>query len=103
MRTVIHLLADSSDYRLPIQFRFLSLYKIIELHFKITTNKKFNKFIEPFIEKFQQFEQNVKTVADLCRTLNTLRSRCAHIELPSGALGFSHPRAERSLFFLKFL
>jgi hypothetical protein len=28
-RPIIHLLADSGDFRLPIQFRFLSLYKII--------------------------------------------------------------------------
>jgi hypothetical protein len=81
MRAVIHLLADGSDFRLPIQFRFLSLYKIIELHFKITTNKTFNEFIEPFLERFQELDRTITTLAQLCKVLNKLRSRCAHIKI----------------------
>jgi hypothetical protein len=31
LRAIIHLIADGGDFRLPIQFRFLSFYKIIEM------------------------------------------------------------------------
>jgi hypothetical protein len=53
MRAIIHLIADGSDYRLPIKFRFLSIYKIIELHFTVTPTRPFNAFIGSFIPAFQ--------------------------------------------------
>ena len=52
LRPIIHLLADGSDSRLPLQFRFLSLYKIVEMHYRITPNRQFNEFITPFIPLF---------------------------------------------------
>jgi hypothetical protein len=102
MGAVVHLLADGSDFRLPIQFRFLSFYKIIELHFKITTNKTFNAFIEPFVPQIQELYPNVRTVAQLCRILSKLRNRCAHIELTTGDRGFSHPEAELEELYKAF-
>jgi hypothetical protein len=59
MRTVVHLLADGSDFRLPIQFRFLSFYKIVELHFRITPNKMFSAFIAPFLDRFRELDETV--------------------------------------------
>lgn len=94
MRAIIHLLAEGNDYRLPIQFRFLSFYKIIELHYTITTNKVFNEFIQPFLPSFQELYPEASTIGKLCTALGKLRARCAHIELKSGERGFSHPEAE---------
>jgi hypothetical protein len=94
MRPIVHLIADGSDYRLPLQFRFLSVYKIIEMHFAVTPNRAFSAFIKPFIPAFHAVYPDVVTVAELCKALSALRNRCAHIELTTGELGFSHPEAE---------
>ena len=96
MRTAIHLLADGGDFRLPLQFRFLSVYKIIELHYKITPNKKFTNFIAPFLPVFGEIDASIKTSTELCKYLSKLRARCAHIKLSDGELGFSHYRSDLS-------
>jgi hypothetical protein len=96
MRTVVHLLADGGDFRLPLQFRFLSVYKIIELHYKITPNRKFTNFIAPFLHIFEELHASIKTSSELCKYLSKLRARCAHIKLSDGELGFSHYRSDLS-------
>jgi len=94
MRPIIHLIADGMNCRLPTQFRFLSYYKIIEMHYRVTPNKKFNEFICFFVPEFQEVYPDVTDVAQLCRRLSKLRDRCAHIKLRTGDLGFSHLQAE---------
>ena len=94
LRPILHLLADGGDFRLPVQFRFLSLYKIVEMHYKITNNKKFSKFVSPSILDFQSLNSNIKTIKDLCTNLARLRNRCAHIKLSTGDHGFSNFESE---------
>jgi len=94
LRPIIHLMADGADTKLPIQFRFLSYYKIIEIHYKITTNKRFSKFITSFISEFKSIYPTVSSVAQLCKRLSMLRNRCAHIKLTTGEFGFSHLEAK---------
>ncbi len=96
MRTAIHLLADGGDFRLPMQFRFLSVYKIIELHYKITPNRRFTNFIAPFLRIFEELDVSINTSSELCKYLSKLRARCAHIKLSDGELGFSHYRSDLS-------
>jgi hypothetical protein len=90
IRPLLHLLADGGDTRLPVQFRFLSLYKIIEIRYPVSTNAKFNKFAAPFVPDFQAIFPQVKDVKTLIGRLSILRNKCAHIKLTSGDLGFSH-------------
>jgi hypothetical protein len=94
LRPIIHLIADGGDFRLPIQFRFLSFYKIIEMHYRITPNRRFNEFITPFVTEFQSLYPLINTASDLCASLSRLRNRCAHIKLTTGDLGFSHFESE---------
>jgi hypothetical protein len=94
LRPIIHLIADGGDFRLPMQFRFLSFYKIIEMHYKITSNKHFNEFIKPLLPLFDTMYPGITTVKELCAHLTCLRNRCAHIKLTTGDLGFSHFEAE---------
>ena len=99
LRPIIHLIADGSDFRLPIQFRFLSLYKIIEMNYRVSSNKRFNELIMPFLPLFQTVYPEVTTSAALCKRLAILRNRCAHIKLTTGELGFSHFEAENDELF----
>jgi hypothetical protein len=93
MRPFIHLIADGADPRLPIQFRFLSYYKIIEMHYRVTPNSRFTPFVASFLPDFQLIYPEITTTRDLCSSLTKLRNRCAHIKLASGDLGYSHLEA----------
>jgi hypothetical protein len=90
MRAIIHLIADGSDYRLPIQFRFLSIYKIIELHFTV----KPKAFSNAFIGHSYQLSSVVVNIphAHLCKILTIAQPMC-HIEADNRRRGF-HPEAE---------
>jgi hypothetical protein len=94
MRPIVHLIADGANCRLPMQFRFLSYYKIIEMHYRVTSNNKFNQFISAFVPEFKAVYPDISNVSQLCRRLSALRNRCAHIKLITGELGFSHLEAE---------
>ncbi len=98
-RPIIHLLADSGDFRTSIHFRFLSLYKIVEMHYKITANKRFNAFIEPLLPIFQKVYPEITTIPAACSLLTGLRDRCAHIMVGLGSLGFSHFDADNAELF----
>ena len=94
IRPIIHLMADGTDPRLPLQFRFLSLYKIVEMHYHVTPNKKFAQLAVRYIQDFRAIYPQVMTIASLCKQLSKLRNRCAHIKLTTGDLGFSHIQAD---------
>jgi hypothetical protein len=99
MRLIIHLMADSAKTTLPIQFRFLSCYKIIEMHHRVTANNRFSALALPFIPEFHAVYPDVSSVAHLCKRLSELRNRCAHIRLVSGGLGFSNMEADADDLF----
>ncbi len=94
LRPIIHLMANGADPRLPLQFRFLSFYKIIEMHYRVAPNKKFSELATRYVDDFHAVFPSVKNVATLCKQLSQLRNKCAHIKLTTGDLGFSHPLAE---------
>jgi hypothetical protein len=91
LRPVLHLFADSGDVRAPVQFRFLSLYKILEMHYgEIRPKKKVNVFLKPRLAMFRTEYPDVTTPEAACVVLRDLRNRCAHIIVGRGDLGFSH-------------
>jgi len=94
LRPIIHLLANGSDPRMPLQFRFLSHYKIIEMHYRVSDNKRFREIAEPYVDEFRAIFPSVINVATLCTELARLRNKCAHIKLTTGDWGYSHPLAE---------
>jgi hypothetical protein len=79
----IRLLVDSHDYRIPLQYRYLSLYKVLELAFK-TGNKweetKLKSFLNPYQGSFEQLKIASKPLANY---IHELRDRCAHIHTGS--------------------
>jgi hypothetical protein len=100
LRPMVHLIADGGNFHLPIHFRFLSFYKIIEMHYKtITPNKTFCAFLKPLLPIFQAEYPDVTTCKQACSILKSLRDRCAHIVVGRGDLGFSHIAAEQDEVF----
>lgn len=94
MRPIVHLFGIAVDTHLPIQYRFLALYKIVELHYRITPNKRFQALTEPLVGEFQAVFPDVIDVRTLCKRVAVLRDRSAHIKMKSGELGFAHSGAK---------
>jgi hypothetical protein len=91
LRPILHLIADSGDVRLPAHFRFLSLYKILEMHYgEIRPKKEVNAFLNPRLAIFSTDYPDVTTTEAACTLLRNLRNRSAHIILERGDRGFSH-------------
>lgn len=78
-RIELKLLADSIDERLPLQYRYLSLFKIFEMMFfdGNKPKKDFDNFLTNYEEQFRtQFQKPIS----LKGYIIDLRARCAHIK-----------------------
>jgi hypothetical protein len=90
-REEVRLLSDGVDERIPAQYRYLSLYKILEIHYKHNGRWRQNE-----LEKFLEEHRSVFTSAGLTksprRLIHTLRDKCAHIRTGSNneRLGVTH-------------
>lgn len=93
IRELMRLYVDGVDVRIPLQYRFLSLYKLIENRFRKGGHwdkKSLAAFLEPFASHFikQGFTGTPASV------LHGLRDRCAHIKTGGNeereALGVTH-------------
>ncbi len=75
----IRLLDDGMQPRLPAQYRFLSLYKLLELELKVKGKwVGLSDFISPFEEEFRLLGVSKRP---LSKFLHEFRDRCAHIKL----------------------
>jgi hypothetical protein len=79
MRDEVRLFVDAADSRIPLQYAYLSLYKIIELHFK--TDGRWRKsetqqFLSAFTDRF--LERGIRSSP--FAYLTDIRDRCAHIK-----------------------
>jgi len=86
-RVQIKLLSDAQDARLPLQYRYLSLYKILEMEFK-----KRGKWTREYVEFVSGFEERFKNLGICMKPTNYiiyLRDRCAHIKTGKGMLGIT--------------
>jgi hypothetical protein len=86
IRNQIKLLSDSQDRRIPLQYRFLSLYKLLELEFKYRGKWKseFAEYIEKSEEDFQKLELSNKKLRNY---IHDIRDRCAHIKTNKDIIG----------------
>lgn len=78
-REEVRLLADAIDERIPLQYRFLSYYKIIENEFKSKgrwQTRKLDQFLSDYISLFKNAGFHSKPAA----LLHEVRDRCAHIK-----------------------
>jgi hypothetical protein len=87
-REELKLLADSLDERIPLQYRYLSLYKILEIHFFNGTKPK--KELSIFLAKYENDFKNQfnRSISLKGYTIN-LRARCAHIKSDNNVLGIT--------------
>lgn len=92
---LICLIADSQDARLPLQYRYLSLYKILELEFRRGSKwVGLSERLDKFEEKYKALNVSNRSLKNL---LHELRDKCAHIktgrEETLGIVGVDHQDA----------
>jgi hypothetical protein len=87
IRVQIKLLSDSQDKRLPLQYRYLSLFKLLEMEFKKKRSwiSEYDDFIDSFKEEFKSLGIRMKPAS----YIHCLRDRCAHITTGKDALGIT--------------
>ena len=87
LRVQTKLLSDSQDKRLPLQYRYLSLYKSLELEFK----KKGKWVIEykEFLDSFKVDFKNLGVQMKPANYIHCLRDRCAHITTGKDVIGIT--------------
>lgn len=92
-REVMRLYVDGVDDRIPLQYRFLSLYKLLENRFKQRGSwdvKALASFLQPYEGEFRQLGYEAMPAS----VLHDLRDRCAHIKTGRGGkremLGVTH-------------
>ena len=106
-REEIRLLVDGRDARLPLQYRFLSYYKIIEDKFKNAgrwDTKQLDKFLEAYRARFVEKGFNKKPAS----LIHELRDRCVHIRTGTkkevfGVTQLNHKEAVRVAEMLPLL
>jgi len=85
MRVQIKLFSDSQDKRLPLQYRYLSLYKLLELEFK--KKGKWTNGFRNFTSKFEDDFRSLGKDKKLMNYIHELRDKCSHIKLKKNILG----------------
>jgi len=105
-RIEIKLLADALDERIPLQYRYLSLYKILENHFK-KRGKWLDNELNAFLCQFSDEFKKMSIHRPLVQYLHALRDKCAHIKTGKDIFGVTQlslrqaAEVERFLPFLK--
>lgn len=102
IRNQIRLLSDSQDQRIPLQYRFLSLYKLLELEFKQKGHWKteFNEFLVRFELLFQEIAVYNKTLVNY---VHELRDKCAHVKNNKDVIGVTELNPKERAAVEKFL
>jgi hypothetical protein len=97
MKEVVRLGADALHATLPLQYRYLSLYKLFEREFKKNKawrEKEFKKLLKPFEDEFRALKLARN---ELFPFIIDLRNKCAHIVVGKkncpGILGLESPDA----------
>ncbi len=77
-RNEIRLLVDGNDPRVPVQYRYLSFYKLLEHEFKTKgqwQNEKLNAFLVAYEDRLSALGYR----GTLAKPLHALRDKCAHV------------------------
>lgn len=83
-RQSLRLLADGLDARVPIQYRFLSLYKFLEIRYRGDNDRwNFDALRKACDAQLREYE-GLKLPRTFQAELKHLRDRCAHIHTGSG-------------------
>lgn len=93
LREILRLYADGEDKRIPLQYRFLSFYKFLELRYKEQGHWKHQEvdaLLRPYAADFSALGYTKKPFV----VIHEMRDRCAHIKTGRGSgrelLGVTH-------------
>lgn len=78
-REEIRLLIDGLDRHIPLQYRFLSFYKLIEFNFKKGGSWEEGD-LEALFQSYQTNFQNIGVLKKPASYIHELRDKCAHIK-----------------------
>ncbi len=102
-RDDMRLLSDSLDPRIPLQYRYLSLYKIIENAFK-ARGKWNKKELKEFLNQFEDdYKKDIRTKSSLYSYIHNLRDKCAHIKTSKNRYGVTYLSNRQVVEVNKFL
>lgn len=95
-RSLIKLLADSQMPLLPLQYRYLSVYKILELEFRVAGQWiGLRELLQPYEDEYRA--QNI-SARSLPNVIHEMRDKCAHIKVGGddspGIIGLDGPDAK---------
>src|SRR5437870_4144239 len=86
LRNELRLLSDGVNHRVPLQFRMLSLYKLLELRFKV--RGKWTAAYSVFMDRFESEYHELKlSELKLQAYIEDLRNRCAHVKSMKEVIG----------------
>lgn len=101
-RNLIKLVADAQNPVLPIQYRYLSIYKVFELGYRQSKKWKpeFRAFLDGFAIEFQQLNLSRRSI---WKFIHELRDKCAHIRLGNNSTGIIGLNSSDGQLVQKFL
>jgi hypothetical protein len=88
-REEVRLLLDSRNPHIPLQYRFLSLYRLVELVYRPRgrwRDTELTEALSPYASRFQKAGFTEKPLS----VIHSLRDKCAHIRTPRGSFGVTH-------------
>ena len=96
-REELRLWIDGQDWHIPLQYRYLSLYKILELHFKNEENWRENE-LEVILEKYGDRFVHASVRRKPLTYIHQLRDKCAHIRMKGKkeTIGVTHLRQKEA-------
>jgi hypothetical protein len=102
IRNKLRLLTDARDPHVPLQYEYLSLYKLLESEFKFEGG--FSTELDIFLDRFQDEFRNLGLSSRLLRNyIHELRDRCAHIVVGKGQAGVTQLSNKDALEVTKFM
>jgi hypothetical protein len=89
-RIELRLLADGQDPRTPLQYRYLSYYRLLEMEFnqprKGWNSKALNEFLAPYADRICAGSNRKSARA----VITDVRDRCAHLTVGRRSAGITH-------------
>jgi len=95
------LLSDAQDERLPLQYRYLSIYKLLEMEYK--REGRWKQEFERAANKSEAEFKNLGIKMKPVNYIHYLRDRCAHIKTNREAYGVTQLSRKDMVEISKFL
>jgi hypothetical protein len=103
-REQFRLLSNGANEGIPVQYRFLSLYKLIEMKFRHKGKWKKDE-LRKFVSRFEAHFNFKGINSDPVKAIHECRDKCAHIRTGKNheVLGVSELNHKQAVFVMKIL